>query len=368
MKPSTPRGRKKTIPARPSAAPRGGGDGSGLRPRRLGWRHLGQGVTLLVLLFLLGMAARHIAHDFNWAEIKDYLGTLAEHRIWKALLFTAASYMVMTLYDVSALKYLRIRLPYSTVGLGSFAGYAISNNVGFAVISGGSVRYRVYSAAGLSAADIAKIVVFSTSTFTLGITFMGSAGVLAGPSVGATLLGVPPWLLQGVAGVVLAGLAAAIVATALTHKPVRLWRWEVALPSSIVVLSQILIASMEIGLSAAALWILMPPSLGLGFMDFLALYCAGLAIAIVSHVPGGLGVFESILLLGLQAHGSTSGALGALLAFRAVFYLLPLLCAGLLLLGWEIRAEHGPVAALRRLLARRAPRPPEGNDGGKGKS
>lgn len=328
------------------------GGGAGARGAHWGKR-LGQGGTLLLMVVLLGLAIRHIAREFNLAEITAYLSTLPLHSLWQSLALTAGAYLVMTLYDVSALKYLKIKLPYRTVGLGSFAGYAISNNVGFAIISGGSVRYRVYSVAGLSAGDIAKIVVFSTTTFTLGITFMGSSGVLLGPAVGATLLGVPPFLLQFVAGLVLAGLVAITALTAVTHKPVRLWRWSVALPSSGVVLSQIIIASMEIGLSAGALWVLMPSSMGIGFMDFLALYCAGLAIAIVSHVPGGLGVFESILLLGLQAHGPTTGALGALLAFRAVFYVLPLLLAGLLLLGWEIRADHGPVAALRRWLNRR---------------
>ncbi|WP_246130067.1 lysylphosphatidylglycerol synthase domain-containing protein [Nitrospirillum pindoramense] len=310
-------------------------------------------VTALVLLGLVVLAVRHVARDFRPAEVWAYVQLLPWARVAQAAGLVAGAYMVMTLYDVSALKYLGIKLPYRTVGLGSFAGYAISNNVGFAVISGGSVRYRVYSVAGLSAADIAKIVVFSTTTFTLGITFTGALGVAIGPEVGAGMLNVPAWLLQGVAGLVLAGLGAMTVAAAVTHKPMRLWRWSVALPSSGVMLSQIVIASLEILLSAAALWTLLPAESSVGFMEFTALFCAGLAIAIVSHVPGGLGVFETILLLGLRDHGPAGGAIGALLAYRFLYYVLPLVLAGLLLLVWEIRADHGPVAAWRRWRARR---------------
>lgn len=313
-------------------------------------------VTALVLVGLVVLAIRHVARDFHPAEVWAYVRLLPWARVAQAAGLVASAYLVMTLYDVSALKYLGIKLPYRTVGFGSFAGYAISNNVGFAVISGGSVRYRVYSVAGLSAADIAKIVVFSTTTFTLGITFTGALGVAIGPEVGAGLLNLPAWLLQGIAGLVLVGLGAMTVAAAVTHKPVRLWRWSFALPSSGVMLSQIVIASLEILLSAAALWTLLPPETGVGFMEFTALFCAGLAIAIVSHVPGGLGVFETILLLGLRDHGPAGGAIGALLAYRFLYYVLPLVLAGILLLTWEIRADHGPVAAWRRWRARKAGR------------
>ncbi|WP_252181328.1 lysylphosphatidylglycerol synthase domain-containing protein [Azospirillum sp. B4] len=310
-------------------------------------------VTALVLVGLVVLAVRHVARDFHPAEVWAYVRLLPWMKVAQAAGLVASAYLVMTLYDVSALKYLGIKLPYRTVGFGSFAGYAISNNVGFAVISGGSVRYRVYSVAGLSASDIAKIVVFSTTTFTLGITFTGALGVAIGPEVGAGLLNVPAWLLQGIAALVLVGLGAMTVAAAATHKPVRLWRWSFALPSSGVMLSQIIIASMEILLSAAALWTLLPPEMAVGFMEFTGLFCAGLAIPIVSHVPGGLGVFQTILLLGLRDHGPAGGAIGALLAYRFLYYVLPLVCAGVLLLIWEIRADHGPVAAWRRWRARR---------------
>ncbi|HYE49409.1 MAG TPA: lysylphosphatidylglycerol synthase domain-containing protein [Azospirillaceae bacterium] len=310
-----------------------------------GWLKRWSGVITGVVLLLLGaVAVRHVAEDFDYNEVWAYLHGLPMGKVLQALALTAAGYLVLTLYDVSALYYLRLRMPYSTVALGSFAGYAVSNNVGFAVISGGSVRYRVYSAAGLTAADIAKIVVFSTTTFTLGLIFTGGLGIIVGPHPGAQLLNLPEWVLQAAGGLTLFGLFAATVLTAVTHRPVKLGPWSFSLPSGGLVLSQIAIASFEIVLSGAALFVLLPEGHGASFMEFIGIFCAALAIAITSHVPGGIGVFEAVLLLGLKQQGSAGGVLGALLAFRFIYYVVPLVAAGVALGGWELRMQSGSIA------------------------
>lgn len=313
------------------------------------------GITLAILLALGAVAVEHVATEVDFAEVWAYLRGLPLWKVLEALGFTVAGYLVLTLYDVSALHHLRIKVKYATVALASFAGYAISNNVGWAVISGASVRYRVYSVAGLSAGTIAKVVVFSTTTFTLGVAFMGSLGMLVGPHPVATLLRLPEWTVQALAGGVLAFLAVVCVVSGVTHKPVRIGRWSFDLPSSKMVLAQIVIASAEIMLAGAALWLLLPEGHGASFFEFLGIFCAAMVVAMVSHVPGGLGVFESIMLLGLSAQGSASGVLGALLAFRFVYYVLPLFAAGTLLIGWELRTQSGPVARLWAKLRGRGP-------------
>ncbi|HYC02457.1 MAG TPA: lysylphosphatidylglycerol synthase domain-containing protein [Azospirillaceae bacterium] len=301
-------------------------------------------ITGVFVLLLGGFAVHHIYEEFNFQEVYGYLQGLAMAKVLEALAFTAVGYLFLTLYDVSALKYLKLKVRYGIVGLASFAGYAVSNNVGFAVISGGSVRYRVYSAVGLTAADIAKIVVFSTTTFTLGLIFTGGMGIMLGPHPGAELLKVPAWTLQAVGAVTLAALFGATVLTAITHKPVKLGPWRFELPSGGVVLSQIFISSVEIVLSGAALYVLLPEGHGASFVEFIAIFCAALAIAITSHVPGGIGVFEAVLILGLKQEGQVSGVLGALLAFRFIYYVLPLLLAAVMLGIWEIRQQSGSLA------------------------
>lgn len=319
-------------------------------PRLKAWPRLAMAAFLLLLF---GIAIDHVFKEVAFDEVMAYLDNLPLWKVLEAVGLTALGYLVLTLYDVSAFRYLRISVPYRTVALGSFAGYAISNNVGFPVISGAGVRYRIYSEAGLSAATVAKVVVFSTTTFTLGITLTGAIGVLLGPGPVASLLAVPEWAVRAAAGTVLAGLVTVCVLSAVTHRPVKLWRWSFALPSGGIVLAQIVISSVEILLSGGALWLLLPETHGASFMEFLGIYCAALALALLSHIPGGLGVFESILLLGLSAQGSAGGVLAALLAFRFVYYVLPLGVAGVMLAIYEIRMHRGPVAtALDRIAAK----------------
>lgn len=331
----------------------GPGPASGMPGRSAsGWKTWTGIVTALVLLALAALAINHVANEVDFREVWAYLDALPLWKVLDAIALTAVGYAVLTLYDVAALRFLKTRVPYRTVALASFCGYAISNNVGWAVISGGSVRYRVYSAAGLKAATIAKVVVISTTTFTLGVTFTGAVGLLIGPHPVAHLLSLPELLVQGLAGATLIALVAVCIIAGITHKPVRIWRWSFELPGTIAVLSQIFIASLEIVISGAALYLLLPDTHGAGFSEFLGIYCAALVVAMISHVPGGLGVFETILLLGLSAQGSAGGVLGALLAYRFVYYVLPLVVAGLTFLTWEAQAKHGPVAALRAWIKR----------------
>jgi uncharacterized membrane protein YbhN (UPF0104 family) len=307
------------------------------------WRHH-HAIVGLVLLGVAALAIAQIAERFDFDEVIAHLRGLPWQTVVQAVLLSIVGYLVLTGYDLSALIYLKLRVPYRTVAFASFAGYAISNNVGWAVISGGSVRYRVYSAAGLSAGDIARVVVFSTTTFTLGVTATGGLSLLLGPQSAAMLLGVPPWIVQAVAGLTLAGLAGLTVLVAVTHRPIRIGTWTFSLPSSGIVLAQIVIAVLELMLSAGALYLLMP-SHGIGYAEFLGIYTAALILGIISHVPGGIGVFETVLLLGLSERGSASGVLAALLAYRALYYVLPLLIAGFMMALWEWRAQRRRRAA-----------------------
>lgn len=302
------------------------------------WRHHHALVGLL-LLAVAALAITQIAERFDFDEVVAHLQGLPWQTVAQAVVLSIAGYLVLTLYDLSALIYLKLRVPYRTVALASFAGYAISNNVGWAVISGGSVRYRVYSAAGLSAGDIARIVVFSTTTFTLGFTATGGVSLLVGPGSAAALLGVPAWTIQAAAGLTLAGLAALTLMVAVTHKPVRFWRWTFALPSTGLMLAQILISAVELVLAGGVLYLMMPNH-GVGFAEFLGIYTAALILGIISHIPGGIGVFETVLLIGLSERGSASGLLAALLAYRAIYYILPLFLAGCMMVMWEWRGRR----------------------------
>lgn len=324
------------------------GDGMSRRQKVL----LGIG-TILFLAVLLVVAVQHVIAEINIQEVLAYLEALPLSKVVKAIGLTAAAYWVLTLYDLSALIYLKKKVPYRTTAFAAACGYAISNNVGWAVISGAGVRLRAYGNAGLTPGDVAKVVVFSTTTFTLGLTFTGAVGMIVGPHPVSVLLKIPEIAVQGIGALMLLGLFLVCLITAVTHKPVKIWRWSIQLPSWGGVVSQITIASAELVLAAGVLWMLLPVDVVVPFTAFLALYCAALIVAIFSHVPGGVGVFETIIMLGLVDHDAASSILGALLAYRFIYYVLPLVVAGLSIAAWEIRHHTGRIGRAADRLRRR---------------
>jgi phosphatidylglycerol lysyltransferase len=290
--------------------------------------------TLAIFLLAL-LAMQHLLRDFHYHQIIGQLKSLSNRQIWIAIGCTALSYWALTFYDVSGLRYAGIRLPYKLVAFASFTGYAVSNNIGFAWISGGSVRYRLYSAAGLSAGDIAKIVVFAGITFTIGLCAIGSFAFLIAPSELAPLAHVSPGVASAVGGVALALILAVLATAALNRRPIRFWRIRIAVPSVGMVAAQILIAGIDIALAAAVLYVVLPPLAGIGYFGFLGLFSVALLLGVISHVPGGIGVFESVMLLGLRQEDGAA-VLGGIIAYRAIYFLLPLIVAGILLAGNEL--------------------------------
>jgi phosphatidylglycerol lysyltransferase len=302
-------------------------------PRETLWDGLKQrgGIIATIVIFLLALAAlQHLLRDFHYHEIIGQLRSLSVRQVSFALLCTALSYWVLTFYDLSALRYAGIKLPYKLVAFASFTGYAISNNLGFSLISGGSVRFRLYSAAGVSAGDIAKIIVFAGVTFTVGLCAVGSLAFLIAPSQLAPAVHITPALASAIGGIALALILAIFITAAINRKPIVLWRFKVSIPSVPMVAAQIAISGADILFAACVLYAVLPPIPGIDFSGFIGLFAIALLLGVVSNVPGGIGVFESVILLGLrQADGAA--VLGGILAYRAIYFLLPLLISGLLL-------------------------------------
>jgi phosphatidylglycerol lysyltransferase len=289
------------------------------------------GVIATVAIFLLALLTmQHMLRDFHYHQIILQLKSLSARQILIAILCTAASYWTLTFYDLSALRYARIKLPYKLVAFASFTGYAVSNNVGFALISGGGVRYRLYSAAGVSAGDIAKIIVFAGVTFTAGLCAIGSFAFLIAPGELAPVAHISPPVASAIGGVALALILATLVTAAINRHPIRLWRLRIAIPSARMVAAQILISGVDIALAAATLYIVLPPLAGIGYWGFLGLFSVALLLGVISNVPGGIGVFESVMLIGLR-QGDGAAVLGGIIAYRAIYFLLPLILAGILL-------------------------------------
>jgi phosphatidylglycerol lysyltransferase len=305
-------------------------------------------------MFTLALfALYHLAHSFDYADVAAHVAALPASTLAAAVFLTALSYVALTGYDHTAIRHVGADLPWPTVALASFTAYAVSNSVGFSMLSGGSIRYRIYSAAGLGTGAIARVVAFCGLTFGLGLCAVGAVGLIVAPGATAAMMGVPPAVIRLLAAILILPLPAAVFGAAFARRPIRIGRFLIALPSPGIVMAQILIATADIVLAGAVLYILLPPELTISFPALLAIYSAALVVGLVSHVPGGLGVFETLILLGLsrgEHAASAGGVLGALIAFRAIYYLLPLVLAGVMLAGREV-VEHrsSAVRTLRRV-------------------
>ena len=297
------------------------------RPGPVWLRRFG-GPALSVLMLCLALWALYrLAGEVSYHQVGEYMHRLRRGRIGQAIVLTALGYAVMPLYDLFALSAIGRSLPKSRVALISFISYAFSNTLGMAMLVSGSIRYRFYIQAGLSTMDVAKVVLYCTLSFWLGLFTITGVTLLTVPIP----LGLPLSHIRLLLGALLTLIPLLwLVASASIRRPIKLWRWELRLPPLSVGLRQVFVGALDWGLAGAVLYALMPDSLALHFGSFLAIFALAQIAGLISHVPGGLGVFEAVMLAGFGATGNqalSAPILGALAAYRGVYYLLPLLAA-----------------------------------------
>jgi len=287
------------------------------------------GPLFAVLMFALALSAlHHVLRDYRPGDIIASARAIPGPRIGLAAGLALLSYLALTCHDTLAVRYIRRRLAYAKIALASFISYAFSINLGFGPISGSAARYRLYSAWGLRALDVAHIAAFCFVTVTLG--FLTSSGVsfLVAPAA----LPSPAWAMRSVGGVCLAVVCAYLMIVTRTRRPLHVRGWRFSPPPFGLSLTGVICSCTEWSVTAAVLYVLLPAGIEVSYPAFLAVFLLSQIIGLVSHVPGSLGVFESAVLLLLRERVETSALVGSLLVFRGIYYLVPFALA-LLLLG-----------------------------------
>ncbi len=288
-------------------------------------------------------------------HILSELEAIPGKRLWLAAILTVSSYTIMAGYDYLAMRFIKHSLSLTRIALASFIGYAFSNNIGFSMLAGASVRYRLYSNWGLSALEITKVVAFCTLTLWLGFFSMGGMVFVLEP------MGIPPgsyipFHTTLPIGVLFLGVLTSYVAlTAFHRQPVHFRGWEIALPSLPILFSQILVACVDWLLGGAVLYALLPSELPVSFLNFIAVYFLSQMAGLVSQVPGGLGVFETAMLMLFPHSMNAPQLLGTLIAYRGIYYLLPLGVATALLSIQELFRGKEKAYLFLRLFGHWAP-------------
>lgn len=311
----------------------------------------------LLALLLFGGALwilHHSLSSFHYHDIMHQLRAVRPGELSAALVLTALSYLIMTGYDVLAIRYTSHPLTTGKVVLTSFISYAFSNNIGLSLLAAGSVRYRLYSAWGLSTEEIARVLSFTTATFWLGVCASGGLTFLIAPLPLSAKLHLPFATVQPLGWLLLAVVAAYLATVYLRSQPFVAGGWQFPLPRPRLAWLQIIIGMLDWLLAGSVLFVLLPPSAHISLLHLLGIFLLAQVVGLISHVPGGLGVFESMILISLPMVPPDVLA-GRLMLYRVVYYLLPLACASLLLGGFEFARQQvlaGRIVKTMALLVR----------------
>ncbi len=306
-------------------------------------RYLRHVPALLGVLLLVG-AIYVVQREFRHLKVEDIKASLAAipaSALVISFAWTVLSYGVLTFYDRLGTIYAGHKVRYRRVAFASFCAYALSHNLGFAAVSGAAVRYRLYSHWGLSAVQIAKVVGFCSLTFGLGGLVLGGCILFFEPlSIPFFSSVLPLWAFYIIGGAMWA-IVAAYVIVSKAAGTLRLRGHEFNLPNWRMAIVQVALASVDVAVTAAIFYALIPATPGLTYLRFLACYLASYSAGLLANLPGGIGVFDTAMLLGLEPYLPPPVILGAILVFRLYYYIIPLFMAGTMFAGNELLLRGG---------------------------
>ena len=321
------------------------------------------GLALTLLLFALGLVAcRHLLSELDIYALHDAMLSVPSQSLLGAFLATVLGFVILLGYEWSASRYAAVRLPPRTLLLGGFSAFAIGNAIGLSMLSGGSVRYRLYARQGLGAAEVARMTVFASLSLGCALPPLAALATLSDLPAAASALRLPPILLGSIAAAVLLVTVALVIGLyrrCLPEQPladsllVQFGRRTLRLPGARLSALQLLITALDVAAAATVLYLLLPEAPPFG--AFVLVYLLALAAGVLSHVPGGVGVFEAILLAAFANQLGAAPLAAALLLYRLIYVVLPLLVACVLLLANEARRLMVTQQAIRAASGLAAP-------------
>jgi uncharacterized membrane protein YbhN (UPF0104 family) len=299
--------------------------------KHIGWNRIGVLLSLAIITVAV-VVLIHMLRHINTNEVIAALKATERRHIISAAVFVAGGYFTLTFYDWFALRTIgRKEIPYRIAALSGFTSYSIGHNIGATVFTGGAVRYRIYSAYGLDAIEVAKICFVAGLTFWLGNATVLGLGIFHSPQAAGWLDQLPVWLNRCIAGGLLAVLACYLGWVWSARREIGRGEWKVHLPSGPSTLLQICIGILDLGCCALAMYMLLPSEPNIGFVTLAVVFVSATLLGFASHAPGGLGVFDAAMLVALWQFDKES-VLAGLLLFRLLYYLAPFIIA-LVILG-----------------------------------
>ena len=284
-------------------------------------------VSILALAGAAWLIA-HVLRGFSWALFVTALRATPGWAIAAAIVLTPASYVCLAVTEWFCLHSLGHRLSWHRVARAAFASYAVSNSLGFSLATGAATRLRLYSGWGLGPGAITATTLVAGTAVSLSGVVTGGLGMMLRPAGFAGAFHCSPAVIEAVGGVLLS--------------PALLWFLTLRRPAqgqhriarSLAGRAFALAAAIaDWALSGGALYVLLPHPTLHGFPEFLTVFTLGSLVSAATGVPGGIGVFEAVV-LGLSALLARANETAtALILYRVIYSLGPLAVMSLVIGG-----------------------------------
>jgi glycosyltransferase 2 family protein len=315
--------------------------------RYIGWSRIGFLVSAFIIIIAVVVLVR-ILRDIEVSEVMQAVRDTEPQNIALAAVFVAFGYFTLTFYDLFALRTIgRSDIPYRVAALGGFTSYSVGHNVGASVVTGGAVRYRIYSVWGLDAIAVAKVCFIAGLTFWLGNATVLGLGIAYAPQAATAIDQLPPWA-NRVAAILTLVVLTSYVAW-VWNKPRVIGRsgWQVTLPGGPSTLLQIGIGIVDLTFCSLAMYMLVPDEPNTSFVAVAVIFVSATLLGFASAAPGGIGVFDAAMLVALWQYDKEE-LLAGLLLFRLIYYVVPFaLSLGILGIRELMLATRGPPPSTR---------------------
>ena len=289
-------------------------------------------LRIAIPIVITGIALT-VLHDLSahvkWSDVQTDITATSWKLMFIALCWTGFSFFSLSLYDVFAVQSVAEgKVPLHVAGMAGASGYAVSNCLGFSYITGTAIRYRIYASLGLDLGRVAGVIATSWVAFWMGLILILGLLLTLHPDGISKVVPVSTTVETAIGLSLLGALVVLFVWLSSGGRRLSLAGVGFDLPGGKLASLLTLAAIGDLFGASMVLYVLMPDDLGVGYPYFFTIYVAAIAVGILSHAPGGIGVFEATLIAGLGASGR-SDVIAALLLYRVVYTFLPFAVASL---------------------------------------
>lgn len=303
--------------------------------------------VIVVLVARFGMGA---THGLSLAGVLRALHEIPHASVLIGAALVVVLYSALGIYEAVIARHVAGPVSDRRAVMGGTLAASIGHALGLGTVSGGAIRYRIYNAVGMRGFDVGKMILLAAMPYPGGLGLLLSVSLLVQSEAAAPILHTSAALARGT-GIALFVLHVAYLTLVLTRRePFDVGRHRITLPTPRLTAIQYVVGIVEVCCAASILYVLLPAEAALPFSVFIGVYVLSIVVGLASGMPAGLGVFD-VTLAGLLPHAPQAELAAALIVYRTLLELVPLLTAGTVFalyeLWWRLPAQRSRVAQLR---------------------